>query len=205
VKYFSDIINFMISVPQFVAVVWLIFVSYWFISALSVKSIQETRGWLGGNWYPILYLIGVLFIVNFKFLGRLGVPIGTLGIILYQHTAVQNAAVIILLIVGLIVAILARRTLAGNWSGQVAFKKDHELVTTGLYQYIRHPIYTGMLMMILGTALSQGTLGAVIGFLIILFGVLFKLRDEEVLMTEHFAEGYASYKKRTKMLIPFLW
>ncbi len=195
----------MISIPQFVAIIWLIFVLYWFISALSVKSIQETRGRLGGNWYPILYLIGVLFIVNFKFLVRFGIPIGTLGIIVFQHTLVQNIFVVILLIVGLVIAILARRTLAGNWSGQVALKRDHELITTGLYQYVRHPIYTGMLMMILGTALSQGTLGAVIGFLIILLGIFFKLRDEEALMTEHFAEAYASYKQRTKMLIPFVW
>ena len=150
-------------------------------------------------------MIGVLFIVNFRFLARFGVPIGILGIILFQHTLLQNIVVIVLLLVGLIIAILARRTLAGNWSGQVALKKDHTLITTGLYQYIRHPIYTGMLMMILGTALSQGTLGAVIGFLIILVGILFKLRDEEALMTEHFAEEYASYKKRTKILIPFLW
>ena len=195
----------MISIPQFVAIIWLIFVLYWFISALSVKSIQETRGWLGGNWYPFLYLIGVLFIVNFKFLARFGVPIGTLGIILFQHTVVQNIVVVILLIVGILIAIIARRTLAGNWSGQVALKKDHELITGGLYQYIRHPIYTGMLMMILGTALSQGTLGATIGFLIILFGVLFKLKDEEALLTEHFAQAYSAYKQRTKRLIPFVW
>lgn len=195
----------MISIPQFVAIIWLIFVGYWFISALSVKSIEKTSGFLGGNWYPILYLIGVLFIVNFKFMARFGVPIGTLGIILFQHTRTQNVVVIVLLVVGLTTAILARRTLAGNWSGQVALKNDHELVTTGPYRYVRHPIYTGMLTMILGTALSQGTLGAVIGFMIIFVGVFLKLRDEETLMSEHFADEYPAYKNRTKRLIPFLW
>ncbi len=62
-----------------------------------------------------------------------------------------------------------------------------------------------MLLMFLGTALSLGTLGACIGFLIILVGILFKLKQEEALMTEHFAEEYISYKKHTKTLIPFLW
>src|SRR5262245_18725888 len=163
-------INSIITIQQFIAIVWVIFLLYWFISALSVKSIQETRGWLGGSWYTILYLIGFLFIANFRFLGRFGVPIGTLAIILFQHTRIQNVAVVILMVVGLMIAIVARRTLAGNWSGAVALKENHELITTGPYQYVRHPIYTGMLLMILGTALSYGTFGATIGFLIILFG-----------------------------------
>lgn len=103
------------------------------------------------------------------------------------------------------VAITARRTLARNWSGAVALKEDHELITAGLYQYIRHPIYTGMLLMILGTALSFATLGACMGFLIILMGVLLKLKQEEALLTKHFAQDYLSYKKRTRTLIPFIW
>jgi len=195
----------MISIQQVMGVCWIIFLVYWFISAQSVKSTQETRGWLGGNWYPILYLIGALFMINFRFLGRLGIPTKTLAIVLLPPAALVNVVVVILLIVGLIIAIAARRTLAGNWSNAVALKKDHELITTGLYQYVRHPIYTGMLLMFLGTALSLGTLGAFIGFLIILVGVLFKLKEEEALMTEHFAEEYIPYKKRTKTLIPFLW
>jgi protein-S-isoprenylcysteine O-methyltransferase Ste14 len=180
-------------------------VIYWFISALSVKSIQETRGWLGGNWYPILYMIGFLLIADFKFLGRLGIPTKTLAISFVPHTILVNVLVVILLLLGLIVAIAARHTLAGNWSNAVALKKGHELITIGLYGYVRHPIYTGMLLMFLGTALSYGTLGAAIGFLIILVGILLKLKEEEALMTEHFVEEYASYKRRTKTLIPFLW
>jgi protein-S-isoprenylcysteine O-methyltransferase Ste14 len=195
----------MINIQQVVAGCWIIFLLYWFISAQSVKSIQETRGWLGGSWHSIFYLIGSLLMVNFRFLNRLGVPTETFAMILFQHTSIQYVAVVILLIVGLIVAILARRTLAGNWSGAVALKEDHKLITTGLYQYVRHPIYTGMLLMILGTALSLGTLGAMIGFLSILLGVLLKLNEEEALMTEHFAQEYKSYKKRTKTLIPFIW
>jgi len=195
----------MISIQQVVGVCWVIFVLYWFISAQSVKSTQETRGWLGGNWYPILYLIGALFMINFRFLGRLGIPTKTLAIVLLPPTALVNVVVVILLIVGLIIAIAARQTLAGTWSNAVALQKNHELIPSGPYQYVRHPIYTGMQPMFLGTVLSFGTLGACIGFLIILVGVLFKLKQEEALMTEHFAKEYMSYKKHTKTLIPFIW
>ena len=193
------------AIRQVVLACWIIFVVYWLISAWSAKSVRETRGWLGGYWYFILYLIGFLFIVNFRFLSRFGVPIGILGIIVFQHTRVQIVVILILMILGLMTAILARRRLAGNWSGAVALKENHELITTGVYQYVRHPIYTGMLLMILGTALSYGTLGACIGFLIILFGILSKLRQEEALMTKHFGKEYLSYRKRTKTLIPFIW
>jgi protein-S-isoprenylcysteine O-methyltransferase Ste14 len=195
----------MITIRQVVQACWIIFVLYWFISATSVKPIQETRGWLGGNWYPILYLIGFLFMINFRFLGRLGIPTDKLAILLLPHTIVLNIIIVILLIAGLMIAIIARHTLARNWSGAVALKEDHELITAGLYQYVRHPIYTGMLLMILGTALSFATIGACIGFLIILVGILFKLKQEEALLTKHFAQDYLTYKKRTKTLLPFIW
>ena len=187
------------------AACWIIFLLYWFISAQSVKSVQETRGWLGGNWYPILYMIGFLLMANLRFLGRIGIPTKTLAISLLPHTILVNVVIVISLIGGLIIAISARRRLAGNWSNVVALKKNHELITSGLYQYVRHPIYTGMLLMFLGTALSFGTLGAMIGFLVILVGIWFKLRQEEMLMTEHFADKYTSYKKHTKTLLPFIW
>jgi protein-S-isoprenylcysteine O-methyltransferase Ste14 len=184
----------MTTIQQVILACWIIFILYWFISARSVKPVQETRGWLGGNWYPILYLIGFLFMINFRFLGRLGIPTNKLAILLLPHTTVLNSIIVILLIAGLIIAIAARRTLARNWSGAVALKEDHELITTGPYKYVRHPIYTGMLLMISGTALSVATLGACIGFFIILVGVLLKLRQEEALLTKHFSQGYLSYK-----------
>jgi protein-S-isoprenylcysteine O-methyltransferase Ste14 len=195
----------MLTIRQIVFACWIIFILYWFISARTVKTIQETRGWLGGNWYPILPLIGFLFIGNFKFLARLGIPVNSLGILLIPHTTIINVLSAILAVAGLIVAIMARRALAENWSAAVALKRDHELITTGLYRYVRHPIYTGNLLMVLGTALSFDTLSACIGFFIIVFTVLLKLRQEEVLLTEHFSEEYSSYKKRTKILIPFIW
>lgn len=195
----------MITIQQVVSAGWIIFVIYWFISAWSVKPIRETSGWLRGNWYPILYLIGFSFMINFKFLSRLGIPRNKLAILLLPHTIVLSIIILILMSAGLMVAIVARSTLARNWSGAVALKEGHELITTGPYQFVRHPIYTGMLLMILGTALSLDTVGACIGFLIILAGVLLKMQQEEVLLTKHFAQDYLSYKKRTKILIPFIW
>ena len=183
---------------------WVIFGLYWFISSSSVKSTQETRGWLAGNWHGIFLLIGGLFLSNLPFLAKVGVSISSLTILLIPSSIVINVVIIVFAVTGLIVALIARRTLAGNWSRAVAFKEDHELITTGLYHYVRHPIYTGVLLMILATALSVGTLSAGIGFVIIVLGLWFKLRAEEEILTKHFPKEYSAYKDRTKALIPYI-
>jgi protein-S-isoprenylcysteine O-methyltransferase Ste14 len=183
---------------------WVIFGLYWFISSSSVKSTQETRGWLAGNWHGILLLIGGLFLSNLPFLAKVGVFISSLTILLIPSSIIINVVIIVFAVTGLIVALIARRTLAGNWSRAVAFKEDHELITTGLYHYVRHPIYTGVLLMILATALSVGTLSAGIGFVIIVLGLWFKLRAEEEILTKHFPKEYLAYKDRTKALIPYV-
>ena len=195
----------MITTGQIILACWVIFMLYWFISANSVKSTQETKGWLAGNWYPILLFIGALFIFDFRFLARFGIPVNSLAIILIPHFEAINILAIIFTIAGLIIAIAARRTLAENWSGAVVIKDGHELVTKGLYRYVRNPIYSGILLMVLGTALSFGTLGACIGFLIMVLTIWFKLHDEETILTKHFSEQYLAYKKNTKTLIPFVW
>jgi protein-S-isoprenylcysteine O-methyltransferase Ste14 len=110
----------------------------------------------------------------------------------------------ILVIGGLIIAIIARKELAGNWSGGVDFKKNHELIKTGIYKYIRHPIYTGILFMILGSALLIGIWEGIIVFSVSLLIFWVKLKDEEKMMTKHFPKEYMEYKKLVNALVPFI-
>jgi protein-S-isoprenylcysteine O-methyltransferase Ste14 len=194
----------MIPTQYIIIACWIIFGLYWFISAGSVKSTQVTKGGLAGNWHSIWLLIGGLFLSNFRFLAKVGVSFSLLTILLIPHSIVVNVVIIVFAVTGLIVAVLARRTLAGNWSRAVAFKEDHELITTGLYHHVRHPIYTGILLMISATVLFVGTLSAAIGFVIIVLSLWFKLRAEEELLTKHFPEEYSAYKERTKALIPYI-
>jgi len=194
----------MIPVQYIVVACWAIFALYWFISASSVKPTQETKGWLAGNWHSIWLLIGGLFLSNASFLAEVGVPSSWLTVLLIPRSIEMNVVIVVFAVSGLIVAMVARRTLAGNWSRAVAFKKDHELITTGLYHYVRHPIYTGILLMVLGSALSVGTPSAGIGFVVIVLGLWFKLRAEEELLAKHFPKDYPAYKNRTKALIPYI-
>jgi len=180
---------------------WVIFLLYWIISARSVKETEERAKGLSGQLWKLLLILGAILIGNFF---GLSTVIPVLSHLLIPHTGIVNTLTVILLALGLAIAILARKKLARNWSSSIAFKKDHELITTGIYRYVRHPIYTGLLLMLLGNALFFATLGAAIGFLIVIISMFVKFSQEEKLLTKHFPAAYPAYKKKTKALIPFV-
>jgi protein-S-isoprenylcysteine O-methyltransferase Ste14 len=127
-----------------------------------------------------------------------------LRLALTSHTDLARAGGAVVCVIGLLVAIWSRRTLAGNWSSNVTFKQGHELITAGPYRFVRHPIYTGILLMCFGSATANGRLQAWLGFLILCIGFWIKLQQEESLMLRHFPDEYPSYRKRVKALVPFL-
>jgi protein-S-isoprenylcysteine O-methyltransferase Ste14 len=111
---------------------------------------------------------------------------------------------VVLCIGGLLFCIWARFTLGRNWSGVVTFKGGHELITRGPYALVRHPIYTGILAMILATVIVLGHVAGVIALPFVFLGLWIKLRYEEKLMLEKFPDEYATYQRRVKRLIPFV-
>jgi protein-S-isoprenylcysteine O-methyltransferase Ste14 len=113
-----------------------------------------------------------------------------------------EAAGLALTVAGLGLAVWARLALGGNWSGRITFKENHQLVLHGPYARVRHPIYSALLLMFLGSALAVGTLGALVGLPLLFVGVWLKLRQEDELMSRHFPHEYASYRSRVSALIP---
>lgn len=111
---------------------------------------------------------------------------------------------VVLVVVGLGFSVWARVHLGRLWSGAVTLKTDHTLIRTGPYRWTRHPIYTGLLLALLGTTLVRGTLGALAGFLLLVLGVLLKIRQEEVLLMEHFGDEYRIYRRDVPKVIPRL-
>lgn len=100
--------------------------------------------------------------------------------------------------------IWARKILAGNWSSDVTLKQGHELVKAGPYRFVRHPIYTGLLLMCLGAAIDIGLLRAWLGVALVFVGFWIKLNQEETLMLRHFPDDYPTYRKQVKALVPFV-
>ena len=107
-------------------------------------------------------------------------------------------------VLGLWVTMWARFTLGRNWSAAVTFKQDHELIERGPYRYVRHPIYSGVLLMVLGSAMLRAWISGFVLCGILLVSFWFKLRAEERLLTEHFPEEYPRYRERVRALIPFV-
>jgi protein-S-isoprenylcysteine O-methyltransferase Ste14 len=107
-----------------------------------------------------------------------------------------------LTLTGVGLSVWARLTLGANWSGVVTLKKDHELVRRGLYRSIRHPIYTGILVAMFGTALIKGHLRGWFGFAVILGTFYFKARREERFLRQEFGPGFEEHMRTTGMFLP---
>lgn len=111
---------------------------------------------------------------------------------------------LVLTAAGVVFAIWARLFIGRNWSGTVTLKEQHELIQNGPYGIVRHPIYSGFLLAFLGTAIIEGQLRGLIGFVLVLWGWGMKLRMEESFMTAQFGNAYSDYKKRVKALVPYV-
>jgi protein-S-isoprenylcysteine O-methyltransferase Ste14 len=177
---------------------WVIFAGYWIIGAFKTKRTVERQS-LKSMLVPrgLLALCYILLVSPIKFY-PLGLAIGA-------HTDSMRGFGAVVCVFGLFVAIWSRRTLAGNWSSAVTFKEGHELVETGPYRFARHPIYTGLLLMCLGTAVDAGRVRSWLGFLCMCVALCIKLTLEESLLLRHFPGEYASYQRRVKVLVPFLF
>jgi protein-S-isoprenylcysteine O-methyltransferase Ste14 len=112
---------------------------------------------------------------------------------------------IVLLIAGQFFAVWARDVLGKNWSGTVTVKENHELIQTGPYRLVRHPIYTGLLVAATGSALVQDDLSSVLALALLFVSFWIKLLREEAWMRDTFGEKYDAYCARTKRLVPFVW
>ncbi len=176
---------------------WLIFLGYWISNARGVKRAAERTPLSLALRYRLPLIAACLLLWT-------PTRVHSLNIMLIPHSTSAQAIGAAICVLGLLLSIWARRTLAGNWSSAVTFKQDHELIKTGPYQFVRHPIYTGVLTMCLGSVVYDGKLQAWLGFALMFIAFWTKLRQEEVLMLQHFPKDYPGYKTRVKALIPFV-
>jgi len=136
------------------------------------------------------------------FIGRL--PAGPLAARFVPDSSVIACTGLALTVAGCAFAIWARLRLGGNWSGSVTVKQDHRLVRQGPYAIVRHPIYTGFLVGLLGAALALGEWRGIAGLALAFIGWGTKSRIEEAFMTEQFGDEYTGYQREVKALIPFV-
>lgn len=127
--------------------------------------------------------------------------ISILALPLHRSHAVALAG-FLLTIAGLAFSAWSRDVLGRYWSGRVIIQQDHRLVTTGPYAYVRHPLYTGLLVAMTGTAMISGDLGSLLGLLFAIGFFSLKAQSEERILEAEFGAVYANYRARTGGLLP---
>ncbi len=137
----------------------------------------------------------------------IGAALAAILIFGFQETSKSNIRETIgfvLTVAGIALAIWARILLGTNWSGMVTLKEGHELIRKGPYAFVRHPIYSGLLLALLGTAIYMGRWEGFLGFAIAFATWFFKSRIEEKFMVDYFGDRYRGYRREVKALIPGL-
>jgi len=172
-----------------IGIVWIVFWIYWLALAFSAKQSASGR-----RPFPLtgLSAIGVVLLV--RVLGTGGVAV---------HSPVLGAVGAVVFVCGLALAIWARMYLGSNWGMPMTQRAEPELVISGPYRLVRHPIYSGLLLAMLGTALATSLVGLVI---VVALGAYFYFSGlvEEKNLTATFPTAYPAYRSTTKMIIPFI-
>jgi protein-S-isoprenylcysteine O-methyltransferase Ste14 len=177
---------------------WILFSVIWLLAAVSTKrSIYRESGGRRLRYWILLVLAFLLLTKRH----RLPYPFNV-GIIPPTKTVEWMTG--ILCMAGLAFCVWARATLGRNWSGTITLKEGHELIESGPYRFVRHPIYTGLLAMFLATAIAFGHLGGFVAVGVAFASFWIKLIEEEKLMRQQFPEQYRSYEQRVKRIIPFV-
>jgi len=177
---------------------WFAWLLYWWSSSRNVKPTRVSEPFRSQLRHRVPIIFAALFLGTPRWLPRVLtrrlLPEGALFPVL--GTAMLAA--------GLGFSVWARRHLGRNWSTQVEVKEDHTLIRTGPYRYVRHPIYTGILLAFLGTALTIAEWRGVLALVCVTLSFVIKSRQEEARMRETFPE-YAQYQRETKALMPGIY
>ena len=177
---------------------WIIFGSFWVLAAFVQKRNARRQ-----SMSSRLTQMSIILLVLAPFLVE-GRRFGLIYRHLYPNALVVQYFGVLLMVLGLGFAVWARFVLGRNWSGTVTVKEDHTLITRGPYEWVRHPIYTGILLALLGTAFTLGTILNLVEVPAVAFALWLKLRTEEKFMLETFGEQYMAYGQRVKALIPYV-
>ena len=183
---------------SFFPVVWIAFLVYWRIKAVGTKTTQRREPDASGILRPLAFLVVIVLLSTTR------IPLPWLYRQLWPSGMWAFWIGAAVTVVGLLFAVWARQHLASNWSSAVTIKEGHELITTGPYALVRHPIYTGILTGFLGTAIALSQVRGVIGFVLIFLVLWAKLSMEEEWMHSQFGETYATYVHQTAALVPYI-
>jgi protein-S-isoprenylcysteine O-methyltransferase Ste14 len=178
------------------SILWLFWLVYWISAGQRTAPNKRVETLLEGASYRIPLAIGIFLTVFWRMpLFQQTLPLGTPSPFAAGIGLVFTAA-------GLCFAVWARMHLGKYWSGRITLKENHRVIQTGPYALVRHPIYSGLILALFGTAIILGTISAFAGFAFMLISLVRKLKIEETWLCSQFGAEYESYRNRVKALIP---
>ena len=182
-----------------IPLLWLAWLAYWWFGAGKLKAVERRESSVQRASHAIpMVVAALLFLLPARSLGMLAAPF-------IARSGIGYGVGVALVVLGLGFAVQARRHLGANWSAIVTLKHDHSLIRSGPYRYVRHPIYTGMLIAFAGSALALGEWRGLLAMLLVAAALVVKLRREECLMLEHFGTAYADYRRASWALLPWIY
>jgi protein-S-isoprenylcysteine O-methyltransferase Ste14 len=198
-----------ITCENIILACWATFIIVWVLLSFNTK--RDIRGGYSGVWrqFWLLRIVAAIALVFFAIRVARGMANYPSPGLIFSHQIFPQFPVLgwiaaALSLIGVAFAIWARVHLGSNWSPRPAVKEHHELVTSGPYAYVRHPIYTGVVLMAFATLLTGSMFGIGV-FIIASFFYILRIHKEEKIMLNLFPNEYPAYQSRTKRLVPFLW
>jgi protein-S-isoprenylcysteine O-methyltransferase Ste14 len=179
-------------------VLWVGFLLYWQVKAAGTKATERLEPAASRIVRSVVFLCAIVL------MSWPHIPVPWLYRPLLPQTIWTFWSGAAITTAGLLFAVWARQHLGTNWSRSVTIKQDHQLIVTGPYALVRHPIYTGILTGFLGTDLAIAQMRGIVAFVLIALVLWYKLRMEEQWMRTQFGAPYEAYSRRTAALVPFV-
>lgn len=183
---------------QLINALWILFIAYWALAAFGAKRSIGARAWRRGIGLRLAVIVVIALVFRNPAL-RSALRNAQTDV---SGNAFMGMVGLVLCALGIALAIWARVHLGRNWGMPMSRKEDPELVTSGPYAFVRHPIYTGILLAILGSTIGVSVFWALPFVLTAGYFIYSARREEEVLLTQ-FPEQYSAYMKRSNMLLPW--
>jgi protein-S-isoprenylcysteine O-methyltransferase Ste14 len=186
-----------VNIAQSIAILipWTLWLAYWIATSKQVKQTARKEASLSRTLQSLPLIVGGALVI-------LPDPTAAAWSFDLQHIGALQCAGLAVLFVGLAFSVWARLHLGTNWSVSVTLKENHELVRSGPYGLVRHPIYTGCLLALAGAALIGAEWRGVVGLLLIFASLAYKVRVEESWLTSYFGGAYTQYRRDVSALIP---
>ena len=181
---------------RLIGICWLVFVVYWVVAARFVRPTAKRDSSFAR--FLQVFLVAPAVILLFSSAAR----VGFLRNRFIPHTTFFVVLGFFLTAAGIGIAIWARNHIGQYWSGNITLKTEHKLIRTGPYSTMRHPIYSGLFLAFIGTALANGEVRALIAVVLIFLSHSWKALREEALLRTAFGSEYDEYRKQTGFLLP---